>query len=297
MTSALDASSAAQNVKIGALARDWDDAYRNAPYVKNGDRYAEQWAAQAAAFRADYQATGMSLQTVRYGSAERETCDLFLPKHQPVGVIVYVHGGYWKAFDRENWSHLASGALAHRLAFAIPSYTLCPHARVSDIANQVARAIELAAAHVAGPIGLIGHSAGGQLVARLSTTSSPLAASVTDRIAKVLAISGVHDLRPLQRTEMNNVLRIDDAEALAESPVLLRPRDGLDITCWVGGDERPEFIRQNAALAMVWGGFDVQVSCVVEPGRNHFDVIEALIDPHSTMMATLVGRLVSAKGT
>jgi arylformamidase len=33
--------------------------------------------------------------------------DLFLPEGTPAGLAVFVHGGYWKAFDRSVWSHLA----------------------------------------------------------------------------------------------------------------------------------------------------------------------------------------------
>jgi arylformamidase len=38
-----------------------------------------------------------------------------------------------------------------------------------------------------------------------------------------MSISGVHDLRPMLRTAMNQSLKIDMAEAHAESPALLEP--------------------------------------------------------------------------
>lgn len=55
-------------------------------------------------------------------------------------------------------------------------------------------------------------------------------------------------------TAMNARLAIDEAEAMAESPALLRPMRNARITCWVGGNERSEFLRQNALLANIWTG-------------------------------------------
>ncbi len=269
--------------------RDWDDAYVNGTYISNSDGYVADWAVATARFRDAWPQTGGRVALdVPYGNAERERYDLFLPAGEPLGLIVFVHGGYWKAFDRSSWSHLAAGALAHGLAVAMPGYTLCPEARIADIAGQVARGIAHAAARVAGPIGLTGHSAGGQLAARLAAAGSPLDAKVAARIAHVLPISGVHDLRPLRRTQMNDILRLDAAEAARESPVLLEPRPGLTITCWVGADERPEFVRQNHALAAVWGGFDCTVTEVVEPGRHHYDIIAGLAEPEHPLTRALV---------
>jgi len=74
---------------------------------------------------------------------------------------------------------------------------------------------------------------------------------VASRIRHVVSISGVHDLRPILRTGMNATLAIDEAEAQAESPALLRPKDNARITCWVGGGERAEFLRQSALLANI----------------------------------------------
>ncbi len=78
---------------------------------------------------------------------------------------------------------------------------------------------------------------------------------------------------------MNATLRIDEAEALAQSPALLRPMDGARVTCWVGGGERAEFLRQNALLANIWTGLGATTSAVVEPDRHHFSIVDGLADP------------------
>lgn len=252
---------------------DWDDAYSNSTYIPDGDAYEARWADLAASFRQ----TARARLDQRYGRTEREAYDLFLPDGEPRGAVVFVHGGYWHLFDKSSWSHLAAGPLAHGWAVAMPSYTLAPEARLGEIVRQIGAALTAISQAAPGELRLAGHSAGGHLVTRMVCANSPFSGP----IAKTLSISGLHDLRPLMLTSMP--LRLDDAEAMAESPALLRPRDGASVTAWVGADERPELLRQTALLAEAWGAKQV-----IAPGRHHFDVIEALADPDSAMIAELL---------
>lgn len=267
---------------------DWDDAYANAAHIPGAENYPPRWTDLAAKFRAGMQAAGRAELDIAYGKGERNKLDLFLPEGEPQGLVVFVHGGYWKAFDKSIWSHLAAGALARGHAVALPSYTLAPQARIAEIGREVAAAIAHAAGRVAGPIRLAGHSAGGQLVARMISEPSPLAADVLARVVNTVSISGVHDLRPLQKTAMNEVLRIDDAEALAESPALLRPVSSQRIVVWVGAEERPEFLRQNRLIGTIWDGFGIETSTHEEEGRHHFDVIDGLADPGHPLLKALL---------
>jgi arylformamidase len=257
---------------VPAIA-DWDDAYANAAHIPGGADYPARWAAQAQRFRAL-----VPPRVIAYGTHQREALDLFLPDGVAEGLVVFVHGGYWRAFDRSHWSHLAAGPLASGWAVALPSYVLAPEARIAAITAMIAAAIEAAAAAVAGPLRLAGHSAGGHLVSRQVCTDTGLAADTAARIERVVSISGLHDLRPLLRTALNADLRLDPAEAAAESPALGEPRPGTRLHAWVGSGERPEFLRQTALIANVWTGLGADTAATVEPGRHHFDVIDGLTE-------------------
>ena len=175
---------------------------------------------------------------------------------------------------------------------ALPGYTLAPGARISAITRQIGAAIARAAALVDGPLRLAGHSAGGHLAARMICADSPLAPKLLARIGKVVSISGLHDLRPLRHTKMNDVLRLDDAEAAAESPALRLPVPGARLTCWVGADERPEFLRQSRLMAMIWNGL-AQTRLVEEAGRDHFSILQGLTRPDSPLTTELLDRPVT----
>ncbi|WP_299047023.1 alpha/beta hydrolase [uncultured Tateyamaria sp.] len=261
---------------------DMDDAYANGAYIEGAADYPPRWAAEAEAFRTSLGARarlGLS-----YGPSERMALDHFMPEGEARGTLIFVHGGYWLKFDRSCWSHLAAGALARGWCVAMPSYDLCPHVRIAGITQQIAQAVMAVADGSMGPISLAGHSAGGHLVSRMLAPGM-LPASVTSRLTHVLPISPVSDLEPLLQTAMNADFGMDTAMARAESPVH-QPKPGTPVTVWVGADERPVFLDQARWLAEAW-----DVDPVVTQGAHHFDVIDALTDPHGDMIRRLTTAL------
>ena len=267
---------------------DWDDAYANGPNIPGGERWPAAWVAPAAAFRQRLAAEGRARLDLAYGEAPRNRFDLFLPEGAPKGLVVFIHGGFWLRLDKSFWSHLAAGPLAHGYAVAMPSYTLCPEADIAAITLEMARAIAAAGDLVPGPIRLVGHSAGGQIVTRMISHTSPLPEPLRARIALTLSLSGLHDLRPLLNTGMNTTIGLDAAMAAAESPALLSPLPGTRLICWVGAAERSEFLRQNALLANVWKGLGAATEAVEEPDRHHFNVIDGLCDPDHPLCSALL---------
>ena len=265
--------------------RDWDDAFANMAHVEGSDALPGIWAARAAAYRA---ATPGIEEDIAYGYAPRERFDLIHPEGPPKGLMVFVHGGYWMRLDKSCWSDLAEGARALGWAVCIPSYTLTPAIRISGITGQIGAAITAAAALIAGPIHLAGHSAGGHLVTRMICDDTPLPKAVSDRIAHVFSISGLHDLRPLLHTAMNDTLHLDMEEATTESAALHRPMPESRLTTWTGGAERPEFIRQAELLAMIWDGLDCRTKCVIDPDHNHFTILDGLKSPTSAITSALL---------
>lgn len=261
---------------------DLNEAYANVPRIPGAAEYPPRWAAQASAFRADLGPRARC--DLPYGTAPRQAFDLFLPEGAPRGLVVFIHGGYWLRFHRTDWSHFAQGALARGWAVAMPSYTLAPEARISAITREIGQAVSTAAAMVAGPVVVAGHSAGGHLAARMACSDAPLPPDVARRILRCLPISPVADLAPLIDTDMNAQLRLDPAEARAESPACLTPQPGIATTVWVGGQERPVFLMQARLLSEAW-----DCPWHVAAGRHHFDVIDALCDPESDMVRTLCG--------
>lgn len=262
---------------------DWDDAYSNGKYIPGSDTIVSEWNASAAQYREENPP-----QEVAYGSRTRECFDLFMPTGTPKGLMVFIHGGYWLDFDKSSWSHLAAGCVRNGWAACLPSYDLCPDIRIAGITQQIGAAISKAADLVSGPVNITGHSAGGHLAVRMGCEDTPLNAGVRQRIKNIVGISGLYDLNPLMATSMNKTLRIDEVEAAVESPVLLRPVQDVHFTSWVGGNERPEFIRQSKLLKTAWARHQITVRYVEAPNYHHFNVIAPLNSPKSDLTTAIL---------
>lgn len=258
-----------------------DDAYANAAHIPGGAEFPARWAAKAQAFRNAIGARGQ--QGIAYGAGARQVFDMFAPAQPAKGTLVFVHGGFWRAFDASFWSHLAQGALAQGYRVAMPSYDLCPDVSIAQITGQIAVAVQQIAADYSGDMVLTGHSAGGHLVARM-LDETVLPARVQNRIRRVCPISPLADLEPLLQTDMNRDFKMTQADARQESPIHQPAPKSAQVHVWVGAAERPAFVDQARWLAQAW-----DTPLTLAPGRHHFDVIDALEDPQSTLITELVG--------
>ena len=257
---------------------DWDDAYANGIHIPGGMEFPDRWLAAASAFRETHPP-----ETVGLG-------ELYLPD-APRGLVVLIHGGYWMKFGPRWFSHLAAGAFARGWAVLLPGYTLAPAATLRQMREEIALQVATAAAQIAGPIVLTGHSAGGHLAARLICEDTPLPPEIMARIPRTLLLSGLFDLRPLQRTEYREPLGLDDRTAREESPLFHQPHPGTDLHVWVGENERPVFVQQSRLIFEAWAGISRESRLTVEPGRHHMDVVEGYSELDHALCEALVGGL------
>ena len=270
---------------------DPDDAYENRIHIPDADRHLAAWPKDAATFRRSFAGADLNL---AYGSSKRTHYDLFTPKggiEAACGLAAFVHGGYWVALSKDDFSHMAAGLLARGWAVAILGYTLAPQARITQITQEISTAVEHLGKTGTGPLRLIGHSAGGHLVSRMMCDDITFGPVTTQRLDRVLSVSGLHDLRPLQRLAKNELWQLDDNESQAESPLLRTPRPGIDLVCLAGADERPEFIRQNAILPLAWQGLGANCHSQLLAGHNHFTIIETMTQPDSRLCELVDGPL------
>lgn len=215
----------------------------------------------------------------RYGSSDMEALDLFLPARPARGTLMYVHGGYWRSLDKSDASLVAPAFVAAGYAVAVVNYGLCPAVTIAQIVDQVAAAASWVLRHSlewgAQRMFAAGHSAGAQLCAMLL--------SATDRdecapeIAGAICISGLYDLRPLLRVpSVFDSTHLTEADAIALSPALHRPRAGAHVLTAIGSSENDGFHEQLHALQVRWPtALAGHVDCV---GHDHFSILDELFD-------------------
>jgi len=261
-------------------AVDYEREYDNRGRVPEHPAIIEGWYAAAAAARREL---GGELD-LAYGAHPRERFDLFHPTAAGAGAaVLFVHGGYWQALDKDAFSHLATGALAHGLPVAVAGYPLCPELPLARLVEAVRAAVPAVAAATGRRVVVCGHSAGGHLAAAMVGTDW----SDGNLVPAGLAISGLFDLEPLVHTSINAALGLDLETARALSPVRWPGRARRTFECWVGGEESAEYHRQSRDLVRLWGEDGVDTEYEVVPGTNHFTVVEALADPASRLSRRL----------
>jgi arylformamidase len=219
---------------------------------------------------------------LRYGPASKETLDLFLPAGRARGTFVFLHGGYWRMLDKNEFSFVATHFVAAGYAVAVVNYDLCPTVSIATIVDECRRAVvwlvREGASHGADPARIVvgGHSAGGHLTAMLFTTDWSAWGLPADPFVGGITLSGVHDLAPLLLFSGNETdFKLDAAEAERLSPVRLAPRTRAALLMVAGADETSEFVRQTRILWDAWPANRPPGAraAMLIPDRNHFNVV------------------------
>ncbi len=226
----------------------------------------------------------------RYGDMPGETIDLFPARKGDGTCMMFIHGGYWRSLDKQDFSFLAPAWVDAGVSLAVVNYDLCPKVTMEEIVRQMLRASRWLWLHAEqhgmdqDRLYVSGHSAGGHLAAMLMCAFWPVfdARLPKDLWKGSLAISGLYDLRPLPHVDfLQQDLRLDEATALRLSPAFMPQATRAPVMSCAGGDESSEFLRQNALLGERWRG----VEDIGMPRTNHFSVIDGLADSSSGLFA------------
>jgi arylformamidase len=260
-----------------------DRMYNNREMVPAHPEYFRRWAdASSEAVR-----TQPRELDVRYGGGPNEHLDIFPAAQPDAPVLVFIHGGYWRAFDKREHSFVAPAFTREGACVVIPNYALCPAVTIPQITMQLVQALAWTwrniARHGGDPRRIIvsGHSAGGHLAAMMLACLWPVFGRdlPADLVKGAISISGLHDLEPMMHTPfLQPSLQLTRQQVRQASPALLPPPGQGVLYAVTGGDESEEFHRQNRLIREAWGEERVPV-CETLPGLNHFSVLDSLVEP------------------
>ena len=266
-----------------------DTQYNNRARVPEALSILDKWAQASALAR---EKSPSAVLDVPYGSGAKETLDIFPTTAPNSPVLVFIHGGYWRALDKSDASFVAPAFVQSGALVVVPNYALCPAVSVEHITLQMVRALAWvyrnAARHGGDPrrIVVAGHSAGGHLAAMMLSCQWPaVGADLPARlVASALSISGVFDMEPLRHTPFLKAdLKLTQAAVKRLSPAYMPPPHGV-LYAAVGADESEEFLRQNKLIRQAWGAQTVPV-CESIPATHHMNVLHDLADPQGRLHA------------
>lgn len=240
-----------------------------------------------------------------YGPLERERLDFFPAAGGADGpILVFFHGGYWQRGDKSVYSFLAEPFVKNGVSVAVVNYDRCPSVRISDIPPQARRALAWvwrnAEALAGSPdkLYVMGHSAGGHITAMMMATDWPAFGDdlPRDMIKGAVPISGLFELEPLRFTSINDGVRMDHAEAAAQSPMNHPPVTDAPQLVVCGGAEPSEFHRQSDVYTDTFATAVRRMERYSVPMCDHFDELNELADQKSTFfqkVLRLIGNQIS----
>jgi arylformamidase len=252
------------------------------------EAFRERHAARRTAANAQARGESYARLDIPYGPHGREKLDHFAGA-AGAPLLVYIHGGYWRARDRSDFSFLAPPWAARGAHLACLGYPLCPEVRLSRIVASCRSALAFLAREAprlgfdAARIHVAGHSAGGHLAAMMMATDWPALGLPADFLKSGTAISGLYDLEPLALTKINADIHLDREEIARLSPIRLAPSHRGPLIVTYGGKETAEFGRQAREFAAAWRGEGREVAEIASSGFYHFDVVDQLARPDSAL--------------
>lgn len=271
------------------------DPFRTRDHVPDFDRHVAAYAARSAATRARLPMRA----NIAYGPGAGETLDLFLPAPgRATGAVhMFIHGGYWRMFGKEDFSFIADTVTEAGAIAVIVDYALMPAVRMAAIVDQIDRAAGWVAANIAAHGGdaaqltISGHSAGAHLGALLL---SDLARDYT--VKGILLLSGIYDLAPLQASFLKDLIAITDDEVIRFSPMGRSYGRVSDVHLLVGDAETAPFHAQAAAFTahLAESGVPARRSSIA--GADHMSLVADLGTPGTPAARALIECLGAGRG-
>lgn len=259
----------------------WLEArYNNRELVPEHPSFLARWAQRSAQVR---DAAARKRLDVAYGATPAQRLDVFPARREQAPVLVFIHGGYWRALDKSDHSFVAPAFTDAGVHVVIPNYSLCPKVRIADIALEMTQALAWTWRHATefggDPTRIVvaGHSAGGHLAAMMLACEWALVGEdLPPTLARsAIALSGLFDLEPIRHTPFLQAdLQLDDDQVARVSPAGFAPPSGR-LRALVGEQESDEFLRQTQLIEAAWGADRVPV-CAAVPGCHHFSILDEL---------------------
>src|SRR5690242_299713 len=201
--------------------------YTQAELDRNFDQ--RGWAKNALEVIARYEARSRATRSrlacranVSYGPTADEVVDIFPAARSPAPVQIFVHGGAWRNFTKDDYSFPAEAYVPAGVHTVVLNFTNVPKVRLPQMADQVRRGIEWVYRNAAGfggdpeRIFLSAHSSGAHL--------SSLALQRDAYVKAATLVSGPYYLEPVVLSARSSYVKLEAHEVLELSAGLYAER-------------------------------------------------------------------------
>lgn len=220
--------------------------------------------------------------TLAFGPGVDETLDIFPAKAAKGPVQVFVHGGAWRNFTKDDYSFPAQSYVPAGVHTVVLNFSNLPKVRLPQMADQVRRGIEWVFRNAESFGGdpervyLSAHSSGAHL--------SALALQKDAYVKAATLVSGPYYLEPVVLSARSSYVKLERREIAELSPGLQAERMKCPIVIAYAESDTDEFQRQSrefAAALRAAGRLEAEVR---HPGVNHFELMEKFAVPDHALV-------------
>jgi arylformamidase len=268
-----------------------DDAYDQAVYAPNSEQVARRRTVNSAATRAR-----LEPQRLAYGTTPHEMLDLYVTSRPNAPVMVFIHGGAWRAGSAKDNAEAADLFVNAGAHYAVLDFINVIEAGGSlfPMVEQVRRGVAWVHQHAKSFGGdpdrvyVSGRSSGSHLGGVVLITDWQKDFGLPRDVVKgALLSSGMYDLEPVRLSKRGAYVRFTDAMEEELSTQRHLDRINCPVVLAHGTCETPEFQRQTREFAAALKAAGKDVRLIVGEGYNHFEIPETMANPYG-----LLGRAV-----
>ncbi len=230
------------------------------------------------------------IENLRYGEGADERLDVYPARNPGAPVLVFLHGGDWRALSKEESGFAAPAYVRAGAMFVALDFTRVPAATLPSMGAQVRRALQWLWHHVEAYGGdphrmhIAGHSSGANLVGQLLMTDWPRDFGMpADVVKTAVFMSGLGDLEPVRLSFRNAKLGLTP-EVVQETSLLRR---GALARCpllvAVGSEETADYQVQSREVLQLWKSRGCAGELFELAQRHHFDAVLEWADPDSAL--------------
>lgn len=237
---------------------------------------------------------------ISYGPTDDEVVDIFPAERSPAPVQIFIHGGAWRNFTKDNYSFPADVYVPAGVHTVIVNFANLPTIRLAQMVGQVRSAIdwtyENAASFGGDParIFLSAQSSGAHLSAMALETPSSRGVP-HDAVKGATLVSGPYDLEPVVLSTRGSYVKLSPAEVRELSPI----RHAAGMPCPVivvyAEHDTDEFQRQSRAFAEALDRVGRLSRVVRVPEVNHFELMEHFGEPNSLLANIVLEQMRTAR--
>ncbi|AWV97096.1 alpha/beta hydrolase [Arcticibacterium luteifluviistationis] len=227
------------------------------------------------------------------------------PKSENNPVVIFIHGGNWDAGNKDIYTFLGRNFAKKGIVSVIPNYTLSPNGSYDNMAKDVSAAIQWTSDNIAkhngnpNEIFLMGHSAGGHLIAlagtnpKYSETANLVKGIILNDAAGLDMYSYLKENPPSKSHHYKVTWTEDEANWKDASPIYFLSEKVPPFLVYTGTKTYPSIISGNKGFVKKLNQFQPSVTIKFLPKKHvpmmrqfffpwnrHYKEITEFIDIH-----------------